>query len=55
MLVDRGDRYVNVVLTDKKSKTQIDVSGNGDDSMRIAVAKWLSQTTGAIGRRHSRQ
>lgn len=40
-------RYANVVLVDKKSKLQIDVSGGGDDSMRIAVAKWLSETTGA--------
>jgi hypothetical protein len=39
-------RYTNVVFTDKKAKIQIDVSG-GDDSMRIAVAKWLTETTGA--------
>ena len=39
-------RYVNVVLVDKKAKIQIDVS-SGEDSMRVAVAKWLTETTGA--------
>ena len=39
--------YTNVVLVDKKSKLQIDVNEGGEDGMRIAVAKWLSQTTGA--------
>ena len=36
-----------IIGVDKKSKLQIDVNEGGEDGMRIAVAKWLSQTTGA--------
>ena len=39
-------RYHNVVLTDKKSKMQLDVSG-GDDAMRVAVSQWLTAIAGS--------
>jgi len=41
-----NSNYQNVFLCDKKNKIQQEVSG-GDDSVRIAVAKWLTKTTGA--------
>ena len=39
-------RFQNLILVDKKTKIQNEVSSN-DDGMRIAVCKWLSETTGA--------
>ena len=40
-----GSNYQNVFLTDKKTKVQQEISAV-EDGMRIAVAKWLSRTTG---------
>ena len=39
-------RFQNLILVDKKTKIQNEVSSN-DDGMRVAVCKWLSETTGA--------
>ena len=38
--------YQNVFLCDKKNKIQQELTG-GDDGVRIAIAKWLTKTTGA--------
>ena len=38
-------KYQNVFLTDKKTKVQQEIPGI-EDGLRIAVAKWLSKTTG---------
>jgi hypothetical protein len=40
-----NSRYQNVFLVDKKNKVQQEIPGI-EDGMRIAVAKWLSKTTG---------
>jgi len=37
--------YQNVIFCDKKNKLQIEVP-EGDDSVRIAICNWLTQTTG---------
>jgi hypothetical protein len=41
-----NSNYQNVFLCDKKNKIQQEV-GEGDDSVRIAIANWLTKTTGA--------
>lgn len=38
--------YDNNILSDTKSKLQIEVDLSKDDGMRIGVAKWLAKTTG---------
>jgi hypothetical protein len=38
--------YQNVFLCDKKNKIQQEMT-QGEDSVRIAIAKWLTKTTGA--------
>lgn len=38
--------YDNNILIDAKNKVQIEIDLDGEDGMRIAVAKWLAKTTG---------